>query len=142
MESGNVVEYIDSKKIICAVVLEVKNHRLRLLTENNREVNLSASRLSHKCEMRLDPSMGRSTIVNTLKEIAGRRNALISHINVKELWEVLNTEQEWIDLDTMTGFCFPENPSYDHESAVVRAFFTNRLYFKFWLSKKVSIKIL
>lgn len=131
MKSGNVVEYIDSKKIICAVVLEVKNHRLRLLTENNREVNLSASRLSHKCEMRLDPSMGRSTIVNTLKEIAGRRNALISHINVKELWEVLNTEQEWIDLDTMTGFCFPENPSYDHESAVVRAFFTNRLYFKF-----------
>jgi len=131
MKSGNVVEYIDSIKIICAVVLEVKNHRLRLLTENNREVNLSASRLSHKCEMRLDPSMGRSTIVNTLKEIAGRRNALISHINVKELWEVLNTEQEWIDLDTMTGFCFPENPSYDHESAVVRAFFTNRLYFKF-----------
>ena len=131
MKSGNVVEYIDSKKIICAVVLEVKNHRLRLLTENNREVNLSASRLSHKCEMRLDPSMGRSTIVNTLKKIAGRRNALISHINVKELWEVLNTEQEWIDLDTMTGFCFPESPSYDHESAVVRAFFTNRLYFKF-----------
>ncbi len=125
------VEYIDSKKIICAVVLEVKNQRLRLLTETNREVNLSASRLSHKCEMRLDPSMGRNTLVRTLKEIAGRRNALINHINVKELWEVLNTEQEWIDLDTMTGFCFPESPSYDHESAVVRAFFTNRLYFKF-----------
>ena len=131
MESGNVVEYIDSKKIICAVVLEVKNQRLRLLTETNREVNISASRLSHKCEMRLDPSMGRNTLVSTLKEIAGRRNALISHINVKELWEVLNTEQEWIDLDTMTGFCFPESPSCDHESAVVRAFFTNRLYFKF-----------
>lgn len=131
MESGNVVEYIDSKKIICAVVLEVKNQRLRLLTETNREVNISASRLSHKCEMRLDPSMGRNTLVSTLKEIAGRRRALISQINVKELWEVLNTEQEWIDLDTMTGFCFPESPSCDHESAVVRAFFTNRLYFRF-----------
>jgi len=131
MESGNVVEYIDSKKIICAVILEVKNQRLKLLTENNREVNLSASRLSHKCEMRLDSSMGRSAMVHTLKEIASRRNALISHINIKELWEVLNTEQEWIDLNTMTGFCFLENPSCDHESAVVRAFFTNRLYFKF-----------
>lgn len=131
MESGNVVEYIDSKKIICAVVLEVKNQRLRLLTEADREVNLSASRLSHKCEMRLDPSILRSAMVHTLKEIASRRNALISHINIKELWEVLNTEQEWIDLDTMTGLCFPESPSCDHESAVVRAFFSNRLYFKF-----------
>lgn len=131
MESGNVVEYIDSKKIICAIVLEVKNQRLRLLTETNREVNISASRLSHKCEMRLNPSMGRNTLVSTLKEIAGRRRALIRQINVKELWEVLNTEQEWIDLDTMTGFCFPESPSCDHESAVVRAFFTNRLYFRF-----------
>ena len=131
MESGTVVEYIDSKKIICAVVLEVKNHRLRLLTETNREVNLSASRLSHKCNVRLDPSILRSTMVHTLKEIASRRNALISHINIKELWEVLNTEQEWIDLDTMTRLCFPESPSCDHESAVVRAFFSNRLYFKF-----------
>ncbi len=125
------VEYIDSKKIICAVVLEVKNQRLRLLTETNREVNLSASRLSHKCEMRLDPSILRITMVHTLKKIASLRNALISHINIKELWEVLNTEQEWIDLDTMTGLCFPESPSCDHESAVVRAFFSNRLYFKF-----------
>jgi exoribonuclease-2 len=131
MKSGSVVEYIDSKKIICAVVLEVKNHRLRLLTESNREVNISASRLSHRCDMCLDPSMGRNTLVNTLKEIAGRRNALISQVNVKELWEVLNTEQEWIDLDTMTGFCFPDSPGCDHKSAVVRAFFTNRLYFKF-----------
>ena len=131
MKSGNVVEYIDSKKIICAVVLDVKDHRLRLLTETNREVNISASRLSHTCDMRLDPSLGRNNLVNALKEIAGRRNALISHINVKELWEVLNTEQEWIDINTMTGFCFPDSPSCDHESAVVRAFFTNRLYFKF-----------
>ena len=131
MESGNIVEYIDSKKIICAVVLEVKNHRLRLLTETNREVNLSASRLSHMCKTRLDPSILRSTMVHTLKEIASRRNALITHINIKELWEVVNTEQEWIDLDTMTRLCFPESPSCDHESAVVRAFFSDRLYFKF-----------
>ncbi|UCD81566.1 MAG: hypothetical protein JSW26_09135, partial [Desulfobacterales bacterium] len=48
MESGCIVEYIDHQRILCAVVLEVKNQRLRLLTENNREVNLSAGRLLHK----------------------------------------------------------------------------------------------
>ena len=131
MVSGNVVEYIDQQKILCAVVLEVKNQRLRLLTESNREVNLSASRLSHKCKAQIDLSSGRNRMVRSLKEIAGRRKELINHVDIKGLWEVLNTEQEWIDLATMTDFCFPDNPSYDHESAVIRAFFKNRLYFKF-----------
>ena len=31
----------------------------------------------------------------------------------------------------MTGFCFSGEPTQDHESAVVRAFFNDRLYFKF-----------
>ena len=70
-------------------------------------------------------------LVDTLREVSSRRKALIDHVDVKELWEVLNSEQEWIDLETMTEFCFPENPSSDHESAVVRAFFNNRRYFKF-----------
>jgi len=131
MESGNIVEYIDRQKIMCAVVLEVKNQRLRLLTESNREVNLSANRLARKCETRLDLSMGRNKMVDKLKEIVSRRNALINNVDIKELWEVLNTEQEWIDLKTMTEFCFPNSPNDDHESAVVRAFFQNRFYFKF-----------
>jgi exoribonuclease-2 len=131
MESGNVVEYIDRQKIVCAVVLEVKKQRLRLLTESNREVNISVSRLSHNSRMRLDLSQGRQKMVEALKEIANRRKELISNVDIKELWEVLNTEQVWIDLATMTEFCFPNSPTEDHESAVVRAFFENRFYFKF-----------
>ncbi|MFA9497984.1 MAG: ribonuclease catalytic domain-containing protein [Deltaproteobacteria bacterium] len=131
MEQGNIVEYIDRQKIICSVVLEVKNQRLRLLTETNREVNLSSRRLSHTCNMRLDLSMGRHKMVDALKATAARRNALISHIDIKELWEVLNTEQEWIDLKTMTEFCFPDTSNCDHESSVQRAFFQNKRYFKF-----------
>jgi len=131
MESGSIVEYIDRQKIMCAVVLEVKNQRLRLLTETNREVNLSAGRLSHQCKTRMDLNMGRIKMVDTLKQIRRRRNALIHSIDIKELWDVLNTEQEWIDLRTMTEFCFPNSPNDDHESAVIRAFFKNRLYFRF-----------
>lgn len=131
MESGRIVEYIDRQKILCAVVLEVKKKRLRLLTENNKEVNLSAGRLSHQCDLRLDLSQGRDKMVNALKTIATRRNALIGNVDIQELWEVLNTEQEWIDLGTMTEFCFPGDSTGDHESAVVRAFFQDRLYFKF-----------
>jgi exoribonuclease-2 len=75
--------------------------------------------------------MGRDKMVDALKKIAERRKALIEDIDIRELWETFNTENEWIDLATMTGLCFPNNASSDHESAVVRAFFGNRLYFKF-----------
>jgi exoribonuclease-2 len=131
MESGSIVEYIDRQRIMCAVVLEVKNQRLRLLTENNREVNLSYRRLLHKDSTRLDSTLNRDQMVDALKQVVEKRQDLIHHIDIKELWEVLNSEQNWIDLATMTEFCFPDSPSGDHESAVIRALFNDRLYFKF-----------
>lgn len=131
METGQVVEFIDSQKIHCAVVMEAKNLRLRLLTENNREVKISAERLSHRSGQRLNPSMGRDKLTAALKEIATRRRELGQGVDVQYLWEALNSEQQWIDLPTMTEFCFPDQMDGDHESAVVRAFFNDRLYFKF-----------
>jgi exoribonuclease II len=131
MEPGRIVEYIDHEKIVCAVVTEAKNLRLRLLTDHNREVKLSVNRLTHKKGAHLDVSMGRDKLVAEVKATAQRRQALIAGVDIKELWEVLNSEQEWIDLVTMTAFCFPENVTADHESAVIRAFFGDRLYFKF-----------
>ncbi|MGD9054521.1 MAG: ribonuclease catalytic domain-containing protein [Desulfobacterales bacterium] len=131
MESGCIVEYIDRQKIMCAVVLEVKNQRLRLLTENNREVNLSRKRLLHRDKIRLDLALGRDRTVEALKEVVRKREELINNIDIRDLWELLNTEQDWIDLATMTEFCFPESASGDHEAAVMRALFNDRLYFKF-----------
>jgi exoribonuclease II len=131
METGNVVEYIDSQKIICAAVMEIKGLRLRLITENNREVKLAAGRLTHHCRQRLDPAMGRDKMVDALKEISACRRALSADINIPEIWEVLNSEQEWIDLATMTSLCFPDETGCDQEAAVIRAFFSDRLYFKF-----------
>jgi exoribonuclease-2 len=56
---------------------------------------------------------------------------MIGRIDVQELWQVLKSEREWIDLETMTTFCFPDEPGPDQQSAVVRALFEDRLYFKF-----------
>ncbi|NJL58309.1 MAG: hypothetical protein HC887_00345, partial [Desulfobacteraceae bacterium] len=56
MEIGNIVEYIDKQKIVCAVVLEVRSERLRLLNETNREVKLSVGRVLHKGRQRLSLS--------------------------------------------------------------------------------------
>jgi len=131
MEPGEIVEYIDRQKIIVAVILEAKNQRVRLLTEANREVNLSLNRIIPTGGERIDLTPDRQKLTEFLKLKANKRDALVKAIDPKELWELFNEEQEWIDLDTMTGLCFADNPTCDHESAVMRAFFNNRLYFKF-----------
>ena len=131
MESGNIVEYIDRQKIVCAVIMETKKQRLKLLNESSRDIKISVGRLSHRCRNHLDLSQGRDRLAASLKQTANRRNMLAGNVDIKELWDVLNTEQEWIDLDTMTELCFPGNCDCDHEAAVVRAFFKDRLYFKF-----------
>ncbi len=131
MEPGNIVEYIENQKIVCSVILDIKKQRLRLLTEGNREVNLAATRLSHKSKDRLALTIGRDKLVGSLKKNAALRKSLMNKIDIKALWDVLHTEAEWIDLDTMTAFSFSPPITPDHGAAVVRAFFNNRLYFKF-----------
>lgn len=130
-----IVEYIDQQKIICAVVLQVKKQRLRLLNENNREINLSAGRLSHISGESLDLSASRDSLVKTLKKKSNARQELAAQIDIKELWEILHENEEEIDLATMTLFCFDPPLTSDHEAAVIRAFFKNRRYFKFGKDK-------
>ncbi len=130
-ESGTLVEYIDEQRIRCAVILEQDDQRVRLLSENNRELTQKVSRLSHTSNMRLRIGNGRDRLLESLKQAAVRRKELSAHIDIRELWEVLSPMGEWVDLPTMTGLCFPENPTGDHEAAVVRACFANRIYFKF-----------
>ena len=130
MNIGTIVEYIDQKTIICAVIMEVKKQRLRLLTEANKEVNLGVNRLSHVATTSIDINCGRENIAVKLKETAARRAKLVSSIDVKELWELLYGEEEKVSVAAMTEYCFSDFDA-DHESAIVRAFFKERLYFKF-----------
>ena len=131
MESGEIVEYIDDKKIICAVVMESGNQRLSLLTEHNREVRMAAKRLSHHGKTVLNPSLGKTRLVESLKHLSQTRNAIAEKVEVEELWEILKTEQTWIDLKDITGLCFPTEVDDNHESGVIRALFKSCRHFKF-----------
>lgn len=131
MKSGTIVEYIDRQKIICAVVLSADGDRLRLLSENGREVKQKIARLSHTSKTVLHTGAGRDKLVRTLKSTAKKRSELAASIDIPPLWEELHSIGEWVDLESMTVFCFSGEITSDHESAVVRAFFENRFYFKF-----------
>jgi len=131
MNIGTIVEYIDQQKIISAVILSEKKGKLRLLNENSREVNFSGKRLSHVSEARLDTDLSRTALVSHLKQVTENRKKLSESIDIQDLWEILHEEPEDIDVSAMTLFCFDPPLTPDHEAAVIRAFFKDRLYFKF-----------
>ncbi|NVM23938.1 MAG: RNB domain-containing ribonuclease [Desulfobacterales bacterium] len=131
MEPGTIVEYIDRKQIVCAVVLEQKNQKLRMLTEHNREMSHQEKRLAHVGDQRLDPTIGRDALVENLKATVAKRRQIQNQIDIEALWEVLHSEAAWIDRQSMAEFCFAGEISADHTSALMRALFQDRLYFKF-----------
>jgi exoribonuclease-2 len=131
MESGNIIEYIDQKKIVISVVLEIKKQRFRLLTEHDKEINIGQSRVLHVSKSKVNISGGRDNIIRQLKEKGSIREALKEKINIEELWDLLKEETNWIDIVEMSEYCFSEEITSDHESAIIRAFFNNRIYFKF-----------
>ncbi|MCK5098819.1 MAG: RNB domain-containing ribonuclease, partial [Desulfobacteraceae bacterium] len=131
MKIGSIVEYIEQQRVISAVILEVKNNRLRLLNENNREVAFSESRLSHMSEDTLDSTLTKDSLLKKLQKITQNRKELSKKIDISEIWEILCEEEDEIDIPTMASFCFDPPVVSDNEAAVVRAFFNDRLYFKF-----------
>jgi len=130
MNIGCIVEYIDQQKIVSAVILSEKKGKLRLLNENSREVNFSEKRLSHISQLTIDTALSKTALVNHLKQATENRKRLAETIDIRELWEIFHDEPEEIDMDAMTLFCFDPPLTPDHEAAVVRAFFNDRLYFK------------
>jgi exoribonuclease-2 len=102
-----------------------------MLTEHNREISHAEKRLAHVSRERLDPSAGRDLLVSRLQNTVAKRRQLQKQIDVEALWSVLHTEAMWIDLQTMAEFSFDGKISSDHTSAVMRALFEDRLYFKF-----------
>ena len=131
MELGNIIEYIDRQKIICAVILDMKNNKAHLLNESNREVSLSLNRILHAGDQGLDLSLTRDQQVAGLQKTAEKQIELSGHIDVQALWDILHTDPKWIDVPVITSLCFPDNATGLHESAVIRALFNNREYFKF-----------
>ncbi len=131
MKIGSIVEYIDQQKIIAAVILSEKKGRLKLLNENSREVSFSEKRLAHISQVCLDIGQSRNYLINHLQSVTENRRQLSEKIDIKELWEILHEESGDIDISTMTLFCFDPPLTPDHEAAVIRAFFNDRLYFKF-----------
>jgi exoribonuclease-2 len=130
MAVGSIVEYIDQSRLICTVCMQDKGSRLHLLTPANREVNLSPKRTLLISNAQIDVAQPRDQLLQKLQQIETLRIKLKEEIDVKEMWELIRDEEEIFDHRYLAQMAFGEDASEDHFSAVVRALFENRLYFK------------
>jgi exoribonuclease-2 len=130
IKPGTTIEFFESKRLLCAVCLEVKNSRLLVLTEQDREVNVSVKRVLHIDDGLLDLSQSRIQLVAILQEAAARRQNLMGRISVEELWDLLHQEEEGFNSHDLAEICFSEEITSDHTSAVFRALLTDSIHFK------------
>jgi exoribonuclease-2 len=130
MNQGKIIEYIDQGRFICTLCLQDKGNRLHLLTTFNREVNLSPKRVLLISSASIDTESPREELLSKLKEAEDLRNRLMGNVRVKELWELIREENERFDYKYLAQLCFGDMVTDDHISALVRALFEERLYFK------------
>jgi exoribonuclease-2 len=130
MNEGKIVEYIDQGRFTCTLCLQDKGNRLHLLTPFNRELNLSPKRALLISNTSMDTLSPREELLSRLKQTEALRGRLKGEVQVKELWELVREEEQSFDYAYLAQLCFGEMVTDDHISALVRALFEDRVYFK------------
>jgi len=127
---GAVFEFYESKETLCGVVLSVKEDRFNALSERNREVSLTLSRLVHYAKTSLDLKLGRDELVQRLASISDIRKAIMGRIDIEGLWSLLESEEAGYSAEEIAEFIFSTPISDDESAAVNRVLLSDRLYFQ------------
>ena len=130
MTQGKIIEYIEQGKVICTFCLQDKGNRLHLVTPLNRQVNLVPKRAVFISSSTIGTPGSREELLTKLKQIELIREKLKSEIKVRDLWELIRDENESFDYKYLAQLCFGEEVTDDHVSALIRALFDDKLYFK------------
>lgn len=128
---GQVVEYLENQKFICASVIEKKGARYRLINHNGREVNLSPARFLHIAPSQSPLIEEKEALVSFLKERNKVREQLSKNIDIKEIWDAVHEDADVCDTSDLAGLAFGLEPDADHEAAFLRAVIDDHIYFKY-----------
>jgi len=126
---GAVVEFFIDKKLTLGVCLEAKGERFLVLTEADREINLPESRFLHIAPHALNVQKGRDLLIQSLQEIAKRREELRARIDLGDVWELVWAEPEAYDCAFLAGLVFGEEVTPDHTAAMYRACWDDTIHF-------------
>lgn len=129
---GTIIEYLDSGRFICGLVLQNSNNRLRLLNQNGREMNLPASRVVTVSRTKHQVNGSREDRIALLREMAEARADLTAAIPLEEIWELASEEEESsFPADFLAELSFGDKLTDDQSAAFLRAVFMDRFFFKY-----------
>jgi len=126
---GKIVEFLEESKPCLGICLKEQEGRLRLLTIRNREINLPGRRVLVATQRKHPVDVAREALLQLLRDEEVKREKLKIQVDVKELWEILK-EEESLELRDLAELVFGLNIGDEHLSAVLRALFEDRVYFK------------
>jgi exoribonuclease II len=126
---GTVVEFFVDKRLTLGICLEAKGERFLVLTEGDREINLPESRFLHVAPHALNVQKGREQLIQSLRDIAKRREELRSRIDLADVWELVWAEPEAYDCTFLAGLVFGEEVTPDHTAAMYRACWDDTIHF-------------
>jgi exoribonuclease-2 len=129
METGDIVEFFEEKRIICGIVLELKGERLHVLTQNSREMTLTPKRILQVGPRLPAATLSRQELLSHLEEIARRREILKGAIKLEDLWELLAAEDQAVSVAEMADLWFGQTAP-DQVAATGRRLREDRFLFK------------
>ncbi len=128
---NQVVDYYDSRKIACGLILEADERRLRILTEQGKDSNVSVSRILVSTHDPDFPFTGdRDQQVVRLKELSRLREELKNQIDLRELWEVVGPETGSVSTEDLSELVFGRKQDVNSAPSLLRAIQEDRIYFK------------
>lgn len=128
---GKIVEYLSQGKLELGVVLEEKKDKLRILSLGKKEKTYPPQKILHTTSYSINSLDARDTLMQELREIQQNRDELAGQIQLEELWELLSEEGERsYRYDYLRDLYFSEKVSEDFQAALLRALYTDHLYFK------------
>ena len=132
ISTGNLIEYLDGGKFICALVTQVQDKRLHVVNQNGREITLPVARVIAVSTEQHSTNLTREEAMELLQTTADRRTALTALFNLEELWQIVSEEEHLVFSSLfLNELSLGRQPDDDESAAFLRAVITDPFYFKY-----------
>lgn len=132
MNPGSLVEYLQGKRLTCAVCLKRDNKDvLYLLTEDNREDKVAAGKVVFHQGTTLGTDPPRDSALQLLQAASRKRQEVAAAIPLEEVYELLadDAPPEGFELKELGELYFGGNVQPEDLSGLYRALEADRIYF-------------
>jgi len=130
-EMEKIIEYVEQGRFICALALQDNNKRLRVMTQNGRELNLPKARIVYQTEAG-SVSRVREEVMAHLRQVGERRQEMADSLDLTDVWELaVEEDDDSFNPRFLTELVFGDGVDGDRVAAFIRAVFRDKLYFKY-----------